>query len=229
MENYTITGGDGKEYGPVPATTIREWVQQGRANTQTIIRRGEESPRPLGELPEFSDLFENKKNSPARSSGPVRLGTPMAPATATSAPLPEPSGFPASGTSTGTGNDQVVVALSEPLAGAGFWLKLMAILQIVSGAFSVLTIVGILWAWLPIWMGVLMWQAANRAREASMSGDFDLALSAQNKIKLLIVIMGVLTLLYLVAIIGFFIFTMIVGASAPGFMDQLQQLQQGRY
>ena len=29
---YKILGGDGKEYGPVLADTLRQWVREGRAN-----------------------------------------------------------------------------------------------------------------------------------------------------------------------------------------------------
>ena len=34
---YKIRGGDGKEYGPVSADTLKQWVSEGRANAQTLI------------------------------------------------------------------------------------------------------------------------------------------------------------------------------------------------
>ncbi|MDP0495504.1 MAG: DUF5362 family protein [Verrucomicrobiota bacterium JB024] len=233
MDNYTIIGGDGKEYGPVSALTLREWVQQGRANGQTLTRRGEESPRPLGELQEFSDLFAMGKGSGAKAaSGPIRLGTPMAspassPTAASSSPFPEaPSGFlgGVGGGASSDAKEEVAIMLSEPLAKTNFWLKFMAVLQFISGASAAMSLIGILYAWLPIWMGVVMWQAANRARDAVASGDLQTALAAQNKIKLLILIAGISTMVMLVlGVFAFFFFVLV----APGFMEQIQQQYQG--
>jgi hypothetical protein len=240
VDNYTIIGGDGKEYGPVSALTLREWVQQGRANGQTLTRRGEESPRPLGELQEFSDLFAMGKGSGAKAaSGPIRLGTPMAspassPTAASSSPFPEaPSGFlgGVGGGASSDAKEEVVIMLSEPLAKTNFWLKFMAVLQFIYAAFYVIGSfgIGLIIAWLPVWMGVLMWQAANRSREAVMSGDLQSALAAQNKIKVLIIIMGVVTLVSLIIGILAIIFLMFVGANAPSLMEQMQQMQHGSY
>ncbi len=51
---FSIIGADGKEYGPVPAEKIREWIAAGRANAQTPVRRdGEAAWSTLGSLPEF--------------------------------------------------------------------------------------------------------------------------------------------------------------------------------
>lgn len=52
---YTIIGGDGREYGPVTADQIRQWLQAGRANLDTQAKAsGTEEWRPLGQFPEFS-------------------------------------------------------------------------------------------------------------------------------------------------------------------------------
>jgi uncharacterized RDD family membrane protein YckC len=52
---FSIIGADGKEYGPVTAEKIREWIAAGRANAQTQVRRdGEAAWSTLGSLPEFS-------------------------------------------------------------------------------------------------------------------------------------------------------------------------------
>jgi len=34
---YKIIGADGKEYGPIPAEQLREWIAEGRANAQTKV------------------------------------------------------------------------------------------------------------------------------------------------------------------------------------------------
>src|SRR5512145_1901939 len=52
---YKILGGDGKEYGPVSAETLRQWIAEGRANTQTqVMPEGTGSWVALGSLPEFA-------------------------------------------------------------------------------------------------------------------------------------------------------------------------------
>lgn len=51
---YKIIGADGKEYGPVPAEVLRQWLDEGRANAQSKVRPdGAADWMALGELPEF--------------------------------------------------------------------------------------------------------------------------------------------------------------------------------
>jgi hypothetical protein len=53
---YFLIGADGREYGPFTADQIRDWIAQGRANTQSRIRRdGDTTWQPLGEVAEFAD------------------------------------------------------------------------------------------------------------------------------------------------------------------------------
>jgi hypothetical protein len=52
---FTILGADGKEYGPVAADKVQEWIRGGRANFQTKARRVEETEwKTLGDFPEFT-------------------------------------------------------------------------------------------------------------------------------------------------------------------------------
>jgi uncharacterized membrane protein YjgN (DUF898 family) len=52
---FMILGGDGKEYGPVTAAKIQEWIQGGRANLQTRARRVDETDwKTLGDYAEFA-------------------------------------------------------------------------------------------------------------------------------------------------------------------------------
>jgi hypothetical protein len=52
---YTIIGGDGREYGPVPADQVRTWISSGRADMNTRARElGSDEWRPLGDIPEFA-------------------------------------------------------------------------------------------------------------------------------------------------------------------------------
>ena len=55
---YKIRGGDGNEYGPVSADTLRAWVNQGRANSQTfVLAEGATEWKTLSTHPEFAPLF----------------------------------------------------------------------------------------------------------------------------------------------------------------------------
>jgi hypothetical protein len=52
---YRILGSDGKQYGPVDADTLRQWIADGRANAQTqVFAEGGTAWVALGSLPEFA-------------------------------------------------------------------------------------------------------------------------------------------------------------------------------
>ena len=42
---YRIIGADGREYGPIPAEQLRQWIREGRADAQTRARA--EGARPM--------------------------------------------------------------------------------------------------------------------------------------------------------------------------------------
>ena len=52
---FKIIGADGKEYGPVAAEQLRQWIAEGRANTQTLAQAESSVEwKPLGQIPEFA-------------------------------------------------------------------------------------------------------------------------------------------------------------------------------
>ena len=58
MANYTIIGGDQKEYGPVTADDVRLWIADGRLNEHSLAKaEGETDFRALGKFPEFAGAF----------------------------------------------------------------------------------------------------------------------------------------------------------------------------
>lgn len=58
MANYFIIGGDGKEYGPITETDIRQWLTEGRlAATSQAKAESDTEFRPLTKFPEFADAF----------------------------------------------------------------------------------------------------------------------------------------------------------------------------
>lgn len=95
--------------------------------------------------------------------------------------------------------------LSSALYQAKFWMKLIGVLMIIYGVFAALTIVGIIIAWLPIWMGVLLFQAANAVEQAYLTEDENALFTSLTKIKTYFTIMGILTLIGLLfGVVGFF-------------------------
>lgn len=57
---FKIIGGDGGQYGPVTADKLREWIASGRANSQTMAQREDETEwKPLSQFAEFTDALAN--------------------------------------------------------------------------------------------------------------------------------------------------------------------------
>jgi hypothetical protein len=62
---YRILGADGREYGPVTADQVLEWIKEGRAAAQTSARLdGEAEWRPLSSFPEFAPALAAKTATP---------------------------------------------------------------------------------------------------------------------------------------------------------------------
>lgn len=68
---YKILGGDGREYGPVSADVIRQWIAEGRANAQTrVLPEGATEWKLLGGVPEFMGAL-GTISAPAAVPGPI--------------------------------------------------------------------------------------------------------------------------------------------------------------
>jgi GYF domain 2 len=51
---YRIIGADGREYGPISAEQLRQWIAEGRANSETkVLLEGTTDWKRLAEFPEF--------------------------------------------------------------------------------------------------------------------------------------------------------------------------------
>jgi uncharacterized membrane protein len=92
-----------------------------------------------------------------------------------------------------------------PLYQAKGWLKFVAVLMIIVGALYALTIVGLIVAWLPIWMGVLLWKAADGVQQARDAGSAEQFILAQQKLKTYFTIMGVTALVSIVLVVLMFV------------------------
>lgn len=84
---YTLIGGDGQEYGPHPLATLQQWVQEGRINRQSRVRRSDGTAWvPAGDLAEFQWPAAPSQGS---ASNPVPSPPPSGPGSA-----PGPASFP---------------------------------------------------------------------------------------------------------------------------------------
>ena len=101
------------------------------------------------------------------------------------------------------GEQQAVREVSMPLFAAKGWMKFLGVLSIIYGILMALTIVGIIFCWLPIWVGVLLFQAATAVEAAQLSGNKMELYGAMSKLKVYFTINGILALIgILVSIIA---------------------------
>lgn len=81
---YKIIGADQKEYGPITADQVNQWIAQGRVNTSTRAQAVRGEWKSLGEFPEFAAAlsqrvaaasapglppYSSQSSQPARTSG----------------------------------------------------------------------------------------------------------------------------------------------------------------
>src|SRR5438093_64490 len=70
---YKMLGADGKEYGPIAADQLRQWIAEGRANGQTrVLPEGASEWKPLAEVPE---LAQSLRSPP--SAQPISFALPV--------------------------------------------------------------------------------------------------------------------------------------------------------
>ena len=103
-------------------------------------------------------------------------------------------------------NSATIRDLSQPLAAGKGWIKFVGIVNIVMGVLTALSIIGILWAWIPIWVGVLLMQAGGAVERAQMAGDEGALRQALDKLRVYFVIQGVLIIIGLVLMALFMLF-----------------------
>ncbi|RMH81242.1 MAG: hypothetical protein D6681_18275 [Calditrichaeota bacterium] len=93
---------------------------------------------------------------------------------------------------------ETMLRIHRSAATMSTWLKFLGVLTIISGALTALTFVGIIVAWIPIWLGVLMFQAGERAQQLRFSQNWDYLAEMMEKLRTYFVIYGVVTIIALV-------------------------------
>ncbi len=121
---------------------------------------------------------------------------------------------------------QVVRELSVPIYQAKGWLKFLGIMSIISGIFQAISIAGIIIAWLPIWMGVLMYQAGSNIESATTLGDKFSFLRSMDSLKTYFVLQGVLSLLgilFALAMLCILVILPLIGITLIPWQDIINQ------
>ena len=68
---YSIIGGDGKTYGPVPPAEIERWIREGRADVRTKVKKeGQSDWQELGTIEDFFPKTVSNPPTLDRSVGP---------------------------------------------------------------------------------------------------------------------------------------------------------------
>ncbi len=93
--------------------------------------------------------------------------------------------------------------LSEPLYRVKGWMKFAGVLSIITGALQALSIWGIVIAWLPIWMGAVLYSASNHIQKAYETEQEQDMVTSLGKLGKYFKIFGIFTLVLMaVAVIG---------------------------
>ena len=111
--------------------------------------------------------------------------------------------------------------LAKPLLAARRWMKLVGILLIVQGIASVLSIWGILIAWLPIWMGWLLLKSSKEVELAERQGDKVALMRGMNQLKTFFTINGIITLAMLIL---FTVLMLVFGGTMLSMLDGMKEL-----
>lgn len=138
----------------------------------------------------------------------------------------EPSG-PAAATAPDAGGGTGEVAdggalpgLAVPLYRSRGWMKFVGVAEIVSGVGLALTVMGLLVAWLPIWMGVVLFKAAGHTRRAVEESDPASLRAALDQLRTFFVLGGIQAILGVAVVVaavlaGAATITSFLGALAP--------------
>ncbi len=101
--------------------------------------------------------------------------------------------------------------IAEKLKSMKGWLKFLGILSIAGGALYALTIVGIIFAWLPIWIGVVLYQAGERADRYIASEDEAVLVEFMGKLNTYFTILGIAALVGFGLSLVFIVIALIMG------------------
>jgi hypothetical protein len=212
---------EGQAVGPVVDVEFQKLIRTGTVSEDTLVWHegmanwaafGSLSAETLGKVRPRLRLVETAdtvtcercgKELPAQEAA-FHAGANLCPPCASSAPKGaaadrEPEGAAAEAEAASLpAQAGDLVALSEPLFGAKGWIRFAGVLSIIHGALCVLSLWGIVIAWLPIWMGVLLCKTSGALRTAHETGNAEEFRGALQRLATYFRILGVVMLVGLV-------------------------------
>jgi len=120
---------------------------------------------------------------------------------------------------TNVDQENIIKEVSIPIYQARGWMKLLGILNIIGGILVALTLIGIIIAWLPIWMGVILYQAGSASEQAYFNGDKYSLVKSLNQLKLYFTINGILALIGIISWVIMLIVFLVGGLAFGEFFD----------
>ena len=121
-------------------------------------------------------------------------------------------------------SEQVVGSIANEIARAKGWIKFIGIVMIIGGAINALTIVGIVFAWLPIWMGVLLTQVAGAGQKFIDERDMNALQQIIAKLRVFFLIQGIAIIVGIILAIVMVVFYVIFGLALLGILTQSQSI-----
>lgn len=192
-----------------------EWKAIGDGSLPHGAAEIQASTAAIAEPDNTSSLPSVENEAPA--STPVAAAIPQETnPQAVSAPTPMQSTFGSSSITSRAQGDQVSVkdiALKMPKP---LWLVIPALFFILTGILYGISIIGLIVAWLPIWLGVLLFQANKALESARVTGYRNDLMTAVEKLELYFRINGILFILGFILMVVYFVVIFAFGAELLG-------------
>jgi hypothetical protein len=109
-----------------------------------------------------------------------------------------------------------VANVMRPLSDAAGWMKFLGTLSIIYGVLIALTIIGLVIAWLPIWLGVLLRRASDESVVAHRTGGEANAITATTSLQTIFKIYGIVAVIGLVYVGVVLVIAIIAIAAGSG-------------
>ncbi len=97
----------------------------------------------------------------------------------------------------------MVKEVSRPLFEAKGWMKFLGVILIIYGVLVACTVVGLIIAWLPIWLGILLFSTGSKIDAAFQGGNKADLMAGLGKLKTFFMIYGIMAIIGIaVTVIG---------------------------
>lgn len=89
----------------------------------------------------------------------------------------------------------MVREFARPLFEVKGWMKFLGVIMIIVGVIQACTVVGLIIAWLPIWLGILLFSTGSKIDAAFQSGNKADLMTGLGKLKTFFTIYGIMAII----------------------------------